>query len=97
MEVQLKTKQNVVLHKNETKQCSEEEAENAEFLSSPPACSFGSHSGFDENQSMDVTGEVGIHRDKCYSFFSFLEIGAIIKIRKDYLNSEVAVSLSRVL
>lgn len=97
MEVQLKTKQNVVLHKNETKQCSEEKVENAEFLSSPPACSFSSHSGFDENQNMDAIGEVRIHRDKYYSFFSFLEISAIIEIRKDYLNSEVAVNLSHVL
>lgn len=30
-------------------------------------------------------------------FFSFLEISAIIRIRKDYLKSEVAVNLSRVL
>lgn len=54
--------------------------------------------GFDENQSMDVIGDEGHPQEQMLLFFcSFLEISAIIKIRKDSLNSEVAVNLSCVL
>lgn len=90
----------MVLHKNEPKECSEEEVENGEFLSRPPpACSFRTHSGFDENQSMDVIGNVGHPQEQVllFFFFFFLEISSIIKIRKDSLNSEVAVNPSCVL
>lgn len=48
----------MVPHKNETKECSEEEIENAEFLTRPPAYSFWSYSGFDEDQSMGVIRDV---------------------------------------
>lgn len=36
----------MVLHKNETNEFSEEEVENAECLTRPPAYSFRGHSGF---------------------------------------------------
>lgn len=47
----------MVLHKNETKEYSEEEVKCDEFLTRPPACLFRGHSGFDENQNMDVIGD----------------------------------------
>lgn len=57
-QIQQKAQQNVVPHKNETKEYSKEEIENAEFLTRPPACSFWSHSGFDEDQSKGVIHDV---------------------------------------
>lgn len=59
----------MVLHKNETEQCAEEEVENAEFLTRPPACSRQDHSGFDENQSMDVISDVWHPQEEKSLFF----------------------------
>lgn len=85
----------MVPHKNETKECAEEEVDNAEFLTRLPACSFQGHSGFNRTehgchlwhpQDQKVTFS---SRNKSYS-------SAIIKRKEDHLNSEVTENLSSV-
>lgn len=57
--------------------------------------------GFDETQSMAVIGDVWHPQDQKSLFFFFnrnkSQLGVIIKIRKNYLNSEVVENLSCIL